>query len=256
MRPVERLAKEELKKELMVRCEKRFLVDEDRARAVMQAVSRNLEPARTDCLFPWRITTYCDTPDWRLYRSAVAGAGTRLRFREYHIGRPEEAFGSATTWLEVKEALPSGRKARVGILSSAIPALLRGDAQLPAALNGLGEQVQLLVAAHARPVLVTRYCRLAYAAPGDRIRITADYDLSYLAIPWAASDDGAVPCRLGPVLGTESGTVIEIKYSDELPDWAVAILGSLSEPTTGEQPSKFVVGVRHLRRHLHPYAGQ
>ena len=49
---------------------------------------------------------------------------------------------------------------------------------------------------------------------------------------------------------------IEIKYSDERPDWAVAILASLSEPTSGERPSKFVVGVRHLRRHLHPYAGQ
>ena len=78
VRTTERLAKGELR----VRCEKRFLVDEDRARAVMQAVSRNLKPARTDCLFPWRITTYCDTPDWRLYRSAEAGAGTRLRFRE------------------------------------------------------------------------------------------------------------------------------------------------------------------------------
>ena len=252
MRSTGRLAKEEL----LVRSQKRFLVDEDQARAVMQAVGRNLEPARDDGLFPWRITTYCDTPDWRLYRSAEAGAGTRLRFREYHMIRPDEAFGSATTWLESKENLPLECKARVRVSSSAIPALLRGDAKLPAALNWLGEQFQLLVAAHARPVLVTRYCRVAYAAPGDRIRITADYDLSYLAIPWAANDDGAVPCRIGPVLGTESGTVIEIEYSHELPDWAVAILASLSEPTSGERPSKFVVGVRHLRRHLHPYAGQ
>ena len=48
VRTTERLANGELR----VRCDKRFLVDEDRAQTVMQEVSRNLEPARTDCLFP------------------------------------------------------------------------------------------------------------------------------------------------------------------------------------------------------------
>lgn len=234
-------------RDLTERHEKRFLVTEEQACEIMRVVSCNLSPARHDCLFPWRTTAYCDTPDWRIYRSAVAGeAPTRLRFREYHLRCPSEVFSGEATWLELKDPSPSVPKRRVLIPCAAVPALLRGDAEFPTALNGAGGRAQRLLDAGARPVLVAQYSRLAYAAPGDRIRITADYNLSYLTIPWTTNEDGAIPCPLGPVIGRESGVVIEVKYSHELPHWAVTLSEFLRENSSGDRASKFTIGVRYL----------
>jgi hypothetical protein len=47
-------------------------------------------------------------------------------------------------------------------------------------------------------------------------------------------------------IGRESGVVIEVKYSDELPHWAVALSGLLSETSSGERASKFVTGAGQL----------
>ena len=58
------------------------------------------------------------------------------------------------------------------------------------------------------------------------------------------------------VISTELGVDIEMKYADGPPDWAATILETLSAHTVGERPSKFVVGVRCLRSHLHPYSSE
>ena len=103
-----------------------------------------------------------------------------------------------------------------------------------------------LVRAGARPVVVTQYNRLAYAAPGDRIRVTADHNLIYLAVPWTHSGDDAIPSRMGPILARETDVVIEMKWFDELPNWAEELHGYLRQRAPADRPSKFVVGMRHL----------
>ncbi len=232
------------------RREDRFLAGQNLARSVMEAASRNLELADEDPQFPWRTTIYCDTPDWRVYRSAEVGSRLPcLRFREYHASRPDQAFASPNTWLELKEISPLSRKEGCQVPSRVVPAFLRGDCELPTSLVRLGGQARLLVAARARPVLVTQCYRLAYGAPGDRIRITADHNLSYLAMPWATNHDGAVPCPIGPVIGSQSGVVIEMKWFGELPPWALTVFESLREYALGDRPSKFVLGMRYLFGH-------
>ena len=92
----------------------------------------------------------------------------------------------------------------------------------------------------------TQYNRLAYAASEDRIRITADHNLIYLAVPWASNADDAIPCRIGPILARENEVVIEMKWFEELPSWAEELHGYLRQRAPVERPSKFVVAMRHL----------
>jgi hypothetical protein len=103
-----------------------------------------------------------------------------------------------------------------------------------------------LVRAGARPVVVTQYNRLAYAAPEDRIRITADHNLIYLAVPWTTNNDDAVPIHIGPILARETDVVIEMKWFGALPNWAEELHGYLRQRAPTDRPSKFVVAMRHL----------
>lgn len=199
---------------------------------------------------PWVTTTYCDTADWRIYRADEVGPAQHLRFREYHSSRADEAFASPSMFLEVKDNSRGRRsKDRLQITASVLPALLRREWNLPDTLNRR-DQVLFLLAAGARPVLVTQFHRIAYAAPGDRIRITSDYNLTYLAIPWTTSEDDAIPHRIGPVVGRETGVVIEMKWVDELPPWALSVFESLRDHSQEDRVSKFVVGMRYLLAHL------
>ena len=97
-----------------------------------------------------------------------------------------------------------------------------------------------------RPVVATQYNRLAYAAPEDRIRITADHNLIYLAVPWTTNSDDAVPIRIGPILARETNVVIEMKWIGGLPSWAEELHGYLRQRAPADRPSKFVVAMRHL----------
>jgi len=82
------------------RHEERFIASEELARLVMRTAGSHLQLARDDRPYQWSTTVYCDTYDWKVYRAAEQGAALRLRFREYHRTRPEDAFTSARLWLE------------------------------------------------------------------------------------------------------------------------------------------------------------
>jgi len=98
-----------------------------------------------------------------------------------------------------------------------------------------------------RPLFATQYHRVAYAAR-DAVRITADRELSYAALPhWDASNDEAVPCLLGPILSTEYDVVIEMKWEQALPDWAVTVGEFLRPYALKGDDRKFVIGMRHLQ---------
>lgn len=229
------------------RHEERFLASEQLARLVMRSAAAHLELARDDLPYQWLTTAYCDTTDWAVYRGAEQGTAVRLRFREYHRTRPESAFGSEHMFVEIKEDVGDRwRKERFPIAGDRIPAFLRGETVLPAEAADLDQAARQLVQAGARPVVVTQYNRLAYAAPDDGVRVTADHNLIYLAVPWTSPDDDAVPCRLGPVLAREREVIVEVKWFDELPIWAMEIHAVLREQANTERPSKFVVAMRHL----------
>ena len=233
--------------ESVPRREDRFIASEELARLVLRTAGSHLSLARDDRPYQWSTTTYCDTYDWSIYRAAEAGHALRLRFREYHRTRPEEAFTSARLWLELKEDdMETSRKERFEIAGDVVPAFLRGETALTEASQALGRKAEELVRASAHPVVVTQYNRLAYAAPEDRIRITADHNLIYLAVPWTTNADDAVPVRIGPILSRETDVIMEMKWFGELPAWAEELHGYLRERAPADRPSKFIVAMRHL----------
>jgi hypothetical protein len=228
------------------RHEERFIASEELTRLAMRTAGSHLQLAQDDRPYQWSTTAYCDTYGWAVYRAAEQGAALRLRFREYHRTRPEEAFSSARLWLELKEdTADMSRKERFEISGDAVPAFLRGETDLTKNA-GLGPKANELVSAGARPVVVTQYNRLAYAGPEDQIRITADHNLIYLAIPWTTNADDAIPVRIGPILARETDVVIEMKWFGELPGWAEELHGYLRQRAPADRPSKFVVAMRHL----------
>jgi len=236
-----------VRNEVLRRREERFIASEELARLVMRTAGSHLPLARDDRPFQWSTTTYCDTYDWAVYKAAEKGAALRLRFREYHRTRPDQAFASPRVFLELKDdERDTSAKERIDVAPEVIPAFLRGEPILPPDRAGLGVRAAELVRAGAHPVVATQYNRLAYAYPDDRIRITADHNLIYLAVPWTGSTDDAIPCRVGPILARESDVVIEMKWFDALPSWAEELHGYLRQRAPVDRPSKFVVAMRHL----------
>ncbi len=234
--------------ESMPRREDRFIASEELARLVMRTAGSHLQLARDDRLYQWSTTTYCDTYDWSIFRAAEAGQALRLRFREYHRTRPEEAFTSARIWLELKEdTIDTSRKERFEMATDVVPAFLRGETgALTEASAAIGRKAEELIVGGAHPVVVTQYNRLAYAAADDKIRITADHNLIYLAVPWTTNADDAVPVRIGPILARETDVIMEMKWFGELPSWAEELHGYLRQRAPIDRPSKFVVAMRHL----------
>ncbi len=213
--------------ESVPRHEERFIASEELARLAMRTAGSHLQLARDDRPYQWSTTAYCDTYDWSIFRAAEAGKALRLRFREYHRTRPDEAFTSARVWLELKEdTVDMSRKERFEIAGDVVPAFLRGETDLTDATSGLGQN--------------------AYAAPEDQIRVTADHNLIYLAVPWTTNSDDAVPIRIGPILSRETDVVIEMKWFGQLPAWAEELHGYLRQRAPADRPSKFVVAMRHL----------
>ena len=229
------------------RHEERFIASEELVRLVMRTAGSHLDLARDDLPYQWLTTAYCDTVDWSVYRAAERGAAMRVRFREYHRTRPEVILGSQQLFFELKEDIGDNwRKERVAMRGADVFALLRGEAALPAMTADLRRGASELLAAGARPTVVTQYNRLAYAAPDDRMRVTADHNLIYLAVPWVDDGERAGPRLIGPVLARERDVVVELKWFGELPVWAEELHGFLRERAPADRPSKFILAMRYL----------
>src|SRR3979409_1894278 len=130
--------------ESMPRHEDRFIASEALSRLAMRTAGSHLQLARDDRPYQWSTTAYCDTYDWAIYRAAETGQALRLRFREYHRTRPDEAFTSARLWLELKEDTEDmSRKERFEIAGDAVPSFLRGEtAALSDASAALGKKAE------------------------------------------------------------------------------------------------------------------
>lgn len=229
------------------RKEHRFLVNEAVARLALRTAGTYLPLDQEDRPYQWSTTTYCDTYDWQVLRAEKSGHATQLRFREYHRTRPSEVFGGDTVFLEMKDDSPEeGLKERYIVSTREMPSYLRGEKTIGPDNNVLATRVAALVAAGIRPVVVTQYNRIAHAAPDDTVRITADHNLMYLAIPWQSNADDAIPCKLGPVMEREPGVIIEVKWFDKLPHWADELYGYIRDHMVNERPSKYVIAMKHL----------
>jgi hypothetical protein len=229
------------------RQERRFLLSEEVARMAMRTVSSHLSLARDDRPYQWSTTVYCDTYDWRAFNDVSRGEGLQLRFREYHRIRPDRVLATRRTWIELKEDSRAGSvKERFGLPAKDVPALLRGESIPELEGDPLFARGKSFIALGARPVVATQYNRIAYAGPQDRVRITADHNLMYLAVPWDSNEDDSVPARLGPVLAQEPNVIFEVKWFDELPDWTERLLEWIEESAQDRRQSKFIVAMRHL----------
>jgi hypothetical protein len=235
------------KQRLADRGERRFLIDEKMARLVLAVLERHLSLQAADRPAPWLTTVYCDTPDWRIFRAARAGTGVFMRFREYHVRRPSRAFSAPTVWLELKPVEQFTGKTRYELASRAVPALMRGDVELLRDPGEAEDSLARFLAAGARPVLATQYHRVEYAADDGAVRITADRLLSYRTVPnWAINQRRMVPTTLGPVFARHTGVVVEMKWLQELPTWAVTVAEFLESYSLGDSDNKFIVGAGEL----------
>jgi hypothetical protein len=229
------------------RKEHRFLVNEAVARLALRTAGTYLPLDREDRPYQWSTTTYCDTYDWQVLRAEKSGHATQLRLREYHRTRPNEVFAGESLFVEMKDDSPdAGLKERFVVPTREIMSYLRGERTIEAGPNTLVPRMHQLVKVGVRPVVVTQYNRIAYSAPDGTVRITADHNLMYLAIPWQANTDDAIPSRVGPVIEREPGVIIEVKWFDQLPHWADELYGYIREHMVNERPSKYVVAMRHL----------
>jgi hypothetical protein len=229
------------------RKEHRFLVNESVARLALRTAATYLPLDRDDRPYQWSTTTYCDTYGWAVLKAEKTGHATQLRIREYHRTRPNQIFGGESVFLEMKDDSPdAGLKERYIVPTVEVPSYLRGERTINSTTNVLAPRMAALVKAGVRPVVVTQYNRIAHSAHDGTVRITADHNLMYLAIPWEANTDDSVPSRLGPVLGREPGVIIEVKWFDKLPHWADELYGYIREHMVNERPSKYVIAMRHL----------
>jgi hypothetical protein len=232
------------------RLEYRFLADERVARWVVEVVRQRCTPADEEYFAPWRTTTYCDTPAFSIYQEAEAGSPLCMRFREYHPNRPDNVLTSPNVWFELKEDGGQGRKERVLVPSNDALALLTGAKDMPDAPRALRKRTVEWVNHGARPVLVTRYRRLAYEGIDEPVRVTVDRDLSYLSVDWDSQESHEAGCALGSVVGVERGALIEIKCTETFPAWANELIVALKRRAAADRPSKFLVGMRYLLEHL------
>ncbi|MEP6693712.1 MAG: VTC domain-containing protein [Chloroflexota bacterium] len=229
------------------RFEHRFLVNEAVARLALRTSGTYLPLDRDDRPYQWSTTAYLDTYDWRIFRAAEAGRALQLRVREYHRTRPSEIFAGGSVYFEMKDdSASTSFKERYEVPTMSLPEYLRGEQKLPRDENGLVERADRSITDGVRPVVVTQYNRIAYSAPDGSMRITADHNLMYLAVPWVANVASSMPCRVGPVIAREPGVIIEVKWFKELPRWADELYSYIKDHMVNERPSKFVVALRHL----------
>lgn len=229
------------------RNEHRFSVNESVARLALRTSATHLSLDRDDRPYQWSTTAYLDTYGWSVFRAAEAGKALQLRVREYHRTRPNIIFAGENVYLEMKDDTASTSfKERYEVPTRSLPEYFRGELKMPRDENGLVERAEQTIALGVRPVVVTQYNRIAYSAPDGSMRITADHNLMYLAVPWVANDASSMPCRIGPVIAREPGVIIEVKWFQDLPRWADELYSYIRDHMVNERPSKFVVAMRHL----------
>ncbi len=189
------------------RKEHRFLANEAVARLALRTAGTYLPLDRDDRPYQWSTTTYCDTSDWKVLRAEKSGHATQLRLREYHRTRPNQAFAGESIFLEMKDDSPdAGMKERYVVPTAEIMGYLRGERAIEAGPDTLVSRMRDLVKIGVRPVVVTQYNRIAYAAPDASVWTTrsrrASVRSSSASPAWSSRSSGSTRCRIGPTSST------------------------------------------------------
>ena len=207
------------------RFEQKYMLDEDKARAIRKFVSAHLELDENGVGMP-RFSypvhsLYLDSPHLTTFWSTINGDKNRykLRLRFYNDRLESPVF------FETKRRMDNCiLKQRGGVKKMAVPRLLNGH--LPAATDLLKGDTKNLAAIHrflqlremiqASPQAHVFYQREAYVDPvSDAVRITFDRDVFTEA-------------RSTPTFGTEmqnpsrpfgDRVIMEIKFTDRFPNW-------------------------------------
>ena len=244
------------------RQELKFQLSMGQARALVARVREHLAPHRYEgpggTSLPgarhFITSVYFDTPDQRVLAEARGGRdGTRIRARVYydefpalatHARRREDLYRQGPEiWLEVKRTR-GGRSAkwRLSIPKRSVPDLLAGRLSLER-LDQLpldGDVSRQEAGAHLRETaeryggqlhanVIVNYRRTAWQDSAGTLRITADQDLAFFAVPERMWERDLVLERsfLGQAIGEVPGCLLEIKSTAGLPRWLESELDAL-----------------------------
>lgn len=209
------------------RFELKYVIDEQRARAVREYARGYVEPdehvqdLRT-CSYPIH-SLYLDSSTLSLYRQTVQGLKNRfkLRIRFYDDAPAHPAF------LEIKRRLNDAiRKERAAISREGVHRLLKGrpldpSDLIPANGNGcvagaLERFCHLVHELGAQPAAYVSYVREAYVSPGsDQLRVTFDRQIRAATFDWRTGLESPVT----GVAANVHGVVLELKFVDRFPHW-------------------------------------
>lgn len=209
------------------RFELKYVIDEQRARAMRDYIRGYVEPDEhvqdlRNCSYPVH-SLYLDAPTLVLYRQTTRGLKNRfkLRIRFYDDLPGHPAF------LEIKRRLNDAiRKERAAITRAGVDRLLKGRPLGPADLipaNGNGRAggvlerfCHLVEELGAQPAAHVSYVREAYVSPGsEQLRVTYDRQIQGATFDWRI---GLSPPTAG-VAANVHGVVLELKFVDRFPHW-------------------------------------
>ena len=212
------------------RREVKYLVSEEKARAVGGQVREYLEPdesaaGRPDHTYGVQ-TLYLDSDNLLTYHAAAEGWRNRFKLRvRYYDDDP-----ASPVFLEIKRRLDEGiLKQRARVRREAVAPLLAGAGPDPAQLHAwdprqwadLIDFWRLAAEIGAAPRLHNAYEREAYESRGERdVRVTIDRRVR------AEPEFGAeLTTRLVDPVEVFPGTVIlELKFTARMPEWMLSLV--------------------------------
>lgn len=207
------------------RFEQKYMLDEDKARAIRTFVSTHLELDENGVgkpRFSYPVhSLYLDSPHLTTFWSTINGDKNRYKLRlRFYNDEP-----NSPVFFEIKCRMDNCiLKQRGGVKKSAVPKLLAG--QMPAPndllrgdpknLVAIQRFLELRVKIHAVPQAHVCYQREAYVDPvTDAVRVTFDRDVF--------TESRATPTfgttMLNPSRPFGDRVILELKFTDRFPNW-------------------------------------
>lgn len=210
---------------LINRYERKYVVDEHKARAIRDMVRCHFDPDEymppLDSEGYPVYSLYLDSARLTLYQATAQGMMNRFKLRVRYY----DDLDSSPVFFEVKQRLnQTVRKQRALVKRSSLARLLGGHTpspndlfkDSPGALRRLEKFCELRSKLRARGTLMVGYLREAFVDPnGTTNRVTFDRHLS--ASPF--HPDKGLRTELTGVERQIPGVVLELKYEERLPAW-------------------------------------
>ena len=235
------------------RREIKYIISEDKARAVSAHVNSYLDPdenaaGKVNNSYDVQ-TLYLDTNDLMTYHAAANGWRNRFKLRiRYYEDDPE-----APVFFEIKRRINEGIvKQRARVRREAVKALLEGASPSPEHLYSWKPQQwadlldfwQLVEKLEAAPRLHNAYLREAYVSGGKGdVRVTLDRNIR--AEPEFGGD--LTTRFLKPVEIFAGVVILELKFTERMPTWMIEMVRGFDLKSSGA--AKYGDGVEALGTH-------